>query len=201
MRTKLFLLFSLGILLSQVKSQSQDDLQCVLFNQKYQEYMYAANMMFSKYWNRAVYTFPLGIMYSLKNGHNFDFKEDDRKGVWLMEHVPNRPNVFYMKNLKYEEYMYAGDKVRAFLWIKSNSRHVLTQKNKVDNDESFMWRFEKQNSKSIYNIYNVKYKEPLYANSLSHKDEVRRDVLTWFKSADNTHFYWNVKCKNDRTLN
>ena len=186
--------------MSQVKSQkNQTDLQCVLFNEKYQEYLYAANMIFSKYFNRAVYTFPLGIIYSIKNGQNFDYTEYDHKGIWLMEQVPNRNDVFFMKNLRYDEYMYAGDRVPDFLWIKSNSRYVHTQKQKVDNDELFMWRFEALNTKSTYNVYNVKYNEPLYAIETSHR--IRRDVFTWFKMADNLHFNWNVKCKNDRTLN
>ncbi|CAF0903904.1 unnamed protein product [Brachionus calyciflorus] len=187
--------------LDKVSSQSDDALQCVIFSERYREYMYAANFMFAKHWQRAVYTFPLGLIYSIKNGANFDFKEDDRKGVWIFEPVPDRQNVFYLKNLRYEEYLYAGDPQRAiFFIVTTNNRNVHTKKEKPVNDETFMWRFEQLNKRGTYHIFNVKYNEPLFAGGRSHNDDIRRSVLTWYKTPDGSQFYWNVKCKNDKLL-
>lgn len=178
-----------------------EELNCVIFNEKYHEYMYAANMIFSKYFNRAVYTFPLGLIYWTKNGKNFDFTENDRKGVWILEPVNGRKNVYYLKNLRYQEYMYAGGKLKNFLFFESNMRLVYTQKQLMASDEKFMWKFEPLYNKGSYNIFNVEYNEPLYAAFHMHKDNIRRDVLTWHKTPDGLQFKWNVKCRNDALLN
>lgn len=198
---KLRILVILTILNAVKNSDLKDEnLNCVIFNEKYHEYMYAANMFFSRYFKRAIYTFPMGLIYWTKNGKNFDFTEDDRKGVWILEPVNGRKNIYYLKNLKYQEYLYAADKLNKFLFFESNMRWVYTQKKLTPSDEKFMWKFETLHEKGSYHIFNVEHNEPLFANVHLNNENIRRDVLTWYKSPNGMQFKWNVKCRNDASL-
>ncbi|RNA30142.1 hypothetical protein BpHYR1_000732 [Brachionus plicatilis] len=199
LKLQFLIIFLVLYTLKSADSRNQE-LNCVLFNEKYHEYMYAANFLFSKNFKRTIYTFPLGLFYSAKNGHNFDFTEDDRKGVWIIEPVSGRKNVYYLKNLKYEEYLYAGDKVPKFIFFDTNMRFVNTKKDFSPSDEKFMWKFERLNKMGSYFIYNVEYNEPLFADFHRTRENIRRDVLTWYKDPNGLQFSWNVKCKNDAKL-
>lgn len=199
LKLKFLVIFLALVDLNSSDSQNQE-LNCVIFNEKYHEYMYAANFLFSKYFKRTVYTYPLGLFYLVKNGKNFDYTDDDRKGVWILEPVKGLKNIFYLKNLRYDEYLFAGDRVPKFIFFDSNMRFVNTEKNLSPSDEKFMWKFEQLNNRGSYLIFNVGYNEPLFANFQITKDNIRRDVLTWYKEPNGVQFRWNVKCKNDAKL-
>lgn len=169
--------------------------------------MYAGNRIVSRYWSvRTVFAWQLGIIYQLKNGINFDFKEDDKKGIWFLEPVAGLEDTFYLKNKKYDEYMFSCEPMRR-LFFSTNMRSVCTDTPKNGLDETYMWKFDRQNAKGVFNIWNVKYREPLFSitymstNDHGHHSELARgDVLTWHKSPDGMQFNWIVKCRNDAAV-
>jgi hypothetical protein len=176
--------------------------ECVLYSEVFNEYMYAANFLFAKNFKRTVYTWrPISFVF----GSRFDtvqhFSEKERKAVWFFEPVEGRPGIYYMKNLRYSEYLYTS---QYHAGLFSPQRLVYTNNRvKPDWQESYMWRLVKEGiEEGRYAVWNVKYNEPLYPShhvSRENPDDPRRDVYTWPLRNDKApvSFYWSLKCRNN----
>ncbi|CAF1016316.1 unnamed protein product [Brachionus calyciflorus] len=150
---------------------------------------------------RTVYSYHPGLLYKLKNELNYEYNENDLKGVWLFEPVENRRNVYFLKNVYYKEYLNAGKQIKAFFFFQTNNRHVHTKNLKSRRDEEFMWRVESSENNVTYNIINLKYNEPLFADQKNYEEDTRRNIYTWKKKYNGLEFSWIIKCKNETFSN
>lgn len=178
--------------------------ECLMYSDVFFEYMYAANFMFSKFFKRTVYTWsPVHFWSGSRFDVNFQFTTSEPKAVWFFERVEGRPGVYYLRNLKYKEYLYAS---QYHAGLFAPQRLVYTNNRiKPEWHESYMWRVEKEaGGKDRYTIWNVKYNEPMYpALQKDQQDNVpdsRRGVYTWPLKSDQppASFYWTLKCKDNK---
>lgn len=171
--------------------------KCVFYSHSDEEYLYAGMIILTANFKRPLFTYSLGSIFSSKNANTFDLEKDDRKGVWILESIANRQNVFFIKNLYYQEYMCASEPTFTF-FSKSNSRYVNTVKRKNETDETFMWRFERSNrhpQSNKFNIYSLKYNYLLAASKFTQKGGIRREVR--LVNATNLIYLWDINCKNN----
>jgi hypothetical protein len=171
--------------------------QCLLYNEISYEYLYAANLFFSKSWKRTVYTWPpLKFVVGSRYNMNLKYTEKDRKAVWSFEPVEGRPGIYYIKNIEYDDYMYTSQFHKEMFGHK---RMVYTNDRvKPEWQESYMWRLEKVDiAEGRFAIWNVKYNESLYPD-MNQVLKLRRGVYTWTLRNDEAtaSFYWLLKCKN-----
>ena len=175
--------------------------KCLLYSDVYYEYLYAANFMFSKFFKRTVYTWqPLSFVFGTRYDTNLAYSEKDPKAVWLFEPVEGKQNVYYIRNQKYNEYLYTSQ-YHAGLFAP---QRLVNTNDRVKSEwrESYQWRIEKENDKGRFVVWNVKYNEPLYPSAkrgTKDEDQFRRDVYTWPLRNDNapSSFYWTFKCLNN----
>lgn len=98
--------------------------KCLIFNELFKEYLYAANRFFGSNWfKRTVYTWswPYDSVFSRQNNLGLNrkvvYSDSEPKAVW--QFIPVNPAdlppnanrsaaYFYLKNLRYKEYMYAS---------------------------------------------------------------------------------------------
>lgn len=187
----IFLAFCLNRKLATAKNA-----ECVLYNERYKnEYLYSG-ILFGLA-RRYVFSWSPIILNSLKDQKEYIFKDDDKKAVWVFESVGGEQNTYYIKSLEYKEYFYATGFHNSFFNAR---RRVFTWMTNSDLDDSYKWRLNKLDTDK-YELWNVKYNEPLYAAShFFRHDSLRRNVFTWHKKPDSTQFNWIVKCKNNEEL-
>lgn len=118
----------------------------------------------------------------------------------MFEPVDESNLTFTVKNLEYGEYLYATSLHSSFF---NSRRKVFTWLYTTELDDSFRWRIKPlPDNRYKYELWNVKFDEPLYAASYFFRyDNLRRNVFTWNKKQpDSKQFNWFVKCRNDRLL-
>ncbi len=119
-----------------------------------------------------------------------------------------KPKVFLIKSVMYQdEYLCAS-------WLHTNDllktrRKVFTLKvnqSTHEFDRVCLWTFEKQKlGKRELNvqhrplvIWNVMWKEPLYAaSSIFNTNLWARSVFMWHRKPDSFQFYWHLSCQQD----
>jgi hypothetical protein len=180
---------------------SRTSQECQLLNERYNfEYLYAASGL--SLFSRRVYTWSsLSKNVFRTSEHSLTFSASDPQGVWLLEKIhqvnfSSPHQLFFIKNFKYNEYLYATRMIASFL---SPRRDVFTRTatNSADLDDSYKWSIKQLDAEGgKYEIWNVKYNEPLYAaNSFFKEDSMRRKAYTWYKNPDSRQFNWFIKCR------
>jgi hypothetical protein len=186
MKNKLRLLLLL-LLVYQIKTLmpnfNKSSSLCIIKNLDYNnEFLYAYHESKNNK-ERKIYTNPISLKYM----KTFDQAE------WLF--VPIYNQTFYIRSSLYKQYMCASD----INFDLMNKRRKVRMLNKVDElkNTSCMWKLEQLNKRSNqFMIWNVKYKEPLYAASAIYKTmDSRRNVYTWVKKSPNSkQFIWSIGC-------
>ena len=95
---------------------------------------------------------------------NCIIQDEDRKGLWIFTPVGDgRSDVFFIKNARYGEYLYAFDFSWKFSEMLDSRRPVYTSRflNQVYMDQSYMWQFKKIDE-GTYQIWNVRFNERKY---------------------------------------
>jgi hypothetical protein len=147
---------------NQVFILNQFDRECVILSSKYKNgYFHAADYVYSdKPMNRPA----LVYMPIFGSKRPDEFKDEDRKGVWILTPVGDgKSGVFFIKNARYGEYLYSFDYSWRLTEMLENRRPVYTNRflNQVYMDQSYMWQFKKQED-GTYQIWNVRFNERKY---------------------------------------
>lgn len=143
-----------GTEFDQIKLKSGGNQVCIK-NMYYNENLYAAGFPFNE--NRR-YVFTPRLTNEVAK-------------VWVLE--PQQGNFFYIKNTKYNEYLYAvmnnynydSERRRVFTWMPGNA---------FSQSE---WYLEPEND--YYYIRNRLFNEYLFADSTRNYDKYNRYVFTW----------------------
>jgi len=222
------LVFFLIVSLKLCSGLSEEPLECMIYNEEYKsEYLYALSGL--NIARRSVYTWsPLVVKEfnaNLPENCTNLFTDRDRqvsislfspifklwnvdkifikiwnhnKGVWIFEPVNGMNQTFYIRNQEYNEYLYATSLYSSFF---TSRRKVFTWLYSVEPDDSFQWRLKPLETANKYELWNVKFDEPLYAASYFFRyDNLRMNVFTWNKKQpDSKQFNWFVKCRNHRS--
>lgn len=173
-------------------SSSASIKQCKIFNDKYQyEYLYS----------------PIGLHILRRNvftwvsfSKDAQFTDQDKQSVWAFEPVesasPNR--TYLIRNVKFDEYLYASQLHTSYI---NPRRRIFTWKLDADLDSSFHWQAKKIDT-NMYELWNERFQEPLYAPNYFFKhDSFRRNVFTWGKKTpDSKQFHWLIKCNDQQSL-
>lgn len=176
------------------KPDSKEPSDCLIKNIKFQgEYLYTCYELEANN-KRKVYANPASLNYM----NSFD------QIRWMLMPVENMNDTFHIINARYGEHLCSS---ATHLEIFNQRRKVNTVRFTRDamlSDKKCMWRFDDVDTKmdgggpDRYMIWNVHYKEPLYAaSSLLKTVKARRNVFTWYKSPDSRQFIWHVFCFND----
>jgi hypothetical protein len=185
------------ISLIESKPDSKQPSDCLIKNIKFQgEYLYTC-YEFEGNNKRKVYSNPASLNYM----NSFD------QIRWLIMPVENMNNTFHIINARYGEHLCSST---GHLEIFNQRRKVNTVRFTKDVnllDKKCMWRLDEVDQKmdgggsDRYLIWNVQYKEALYAaSSLLKTVKARRNVFTWYKPPDSKQFIWHIFCFNDDML-
>ena len=167
-------------------------------------YIYANYKLFGLGSTRKVLpyrTFIDDIYYVFnRNEIKFEYSEEDPSGIWLFEPVDGRKNTFYLRNRKYiDEYLRVSNDY-LFPWYYKDFSVCATKKQEVDDDELFMWRFDRigdTNQTNLYYIWNVKLRLPLYKNEEFKRYNQFSVSLKNGLLRDSKEFEWVLKCLDD----
>jgi hypothetical protein len=136
------------------------DKTCIILNNEFKEYyLYAsANKPIIKSAQRSV-----GLRnnpFTSKSSENFTSEE--KQGVWNLKYIENTLSSYYIKNLEFDEYLFANE-MNALESLLTQERTIKTDKEKSleDLDEKYMWNFKKVYD-GVYEIWNVKFNERKY---------------------------------------
>lgn len=136
-----------------------------------------------------------------------DFDDKDPQGVWQFIPIDgdnkksDNKKLFYIKNSKYNEYMYSDNSRELFI---SARRAVYTSKIKSNeelDDKQYQWRAVKvyeYNNLPVYHIWNTKYEEALYG--YYYKKNMARKVYTFADVPTNGQFEWYIRCRDNQEL-
>ena len=168
---------------------------CLIKNSKYKdEFLYSSNRpdLLDSYKHR-VYV----------NKNDINYINSHLQLGWLFMPVSFLANTYYIQSIKFEnEYLCASHlHFDPFYQRRKVNLNRLNQESLMTNKKC-MWRLEKlQPVKQIkildeYRIWNVNYKEALYAGSdmLKTARTNRRNVFTWHSKPDSNQFKWEFIC-------
>lgn len=172
--------------------------ECQLKIPTEEEYLYAPTFINTYFSDRDVHTWKPSD-YISKIGK---FSDKDDKGVWIFEQVENLKNSYYLRNKHYkDEYLMAQQITEAIEPVKTKigKLGVFTKKLSKDFTEAFVWQFEKLDNQGLFNIWNLQFKTPMFADKLQSYGSVRKDIFLMSSESDayNNYFDWYVQCKND----
>lgn len=110
--------------------------------------------------------------------------------------IDQNQTYFYIINKHYLEFLCATSYHHD---LTNHRRRVFTfTMEDAANMDECKWRLnEVKNKEMNYELWNVKYNEPLYAASnflQSSMSSHKRNVFTWYKSPDSKQFYWTIFC-------
>jgi hypothetical protein len=156
----LILILGLQDLMVIYSSAQIADKTCIILNNEFKEYyLYAsANKPIIKSAQRSV-----GLRkspFTSKSPENFT--SDEKQGVWNLKYIENTLSSYYIKNLEFDEYLFANQ-MNALESLLTQERTIKTDKEKSleDLDEKYMWNFKKVYD-GVYEIWNVKFNERTY---------------------------------------
>jgi hypothetical protein len=185
----LFIIFNGSVLsMAIIDSNSNNQtLICLIKNLKYQgEYLYS--------------TFDVDEMrhrrvYSNKLDSNLMQHSDQL--LWILKPASWLNDTFYITNYFYNEHLCAHHthlekfNYRRYVYlVKMNKESLFT-------NQKCLWKLKLlQQLNNSYTIWNLNYKEPLYAASFMLKTAKtdRRNLFLWHKKPDSRQFNWNLEC-------
>ena len=136
--------------------------------------------------SRQAYVYPLGLIY------DYDLIK------WSIIPSALTNQSFHIKSKNNNQYLCASP-THTNMFFKTRRKvftHTIDDLDELNKRLDCMWKFEKfSNQMKSFIIWNVKYKEPLYAaSSLFYEMELGRNVYTWHKKPDSDQFHWNLHC-------
>ena len=201
-RISLASIFALLLMIQTVKISESWLTECRVYHRESLIYIYAKYKPFGLGSTREVLpyrTFLDDIYYMFnRNKIKFVYNDEDPSGIWLFEPVDGRKNTFYLRNRKYiDEYLRVSNNY-LLPWYYRDYSVLVTKKQEFDDDELFMWRFDRIDDRSRrYYIWNVRFRLPLYHN----KEILSRIQPSIFLKNDVMHdskeFEWVLKCLDD----
>lgn len=122
--------------------QIQMDRTCILLNGEFRDYyLYAsAKSQIIKTSSRSV-----ALRNNIfSNQHIKDITSEEKQGIWTLKHVNDTLSTYYIKNLAFEEYLFANEMGR-LQKLLGQERSIKTDKTKhlESLDEKYMWNFKK----------------------------------------------------------
>lgn len=181
--------------------------ECIIYSDYYNnQYLYApsdfinwgSKLLFDQ--DRTALVWRGALLNRIFSGKKNKFFDSERSALWELIPAANVTNGYYLRNLKYDEYLYASNyKYDALFGAKR--RRVFTRKMVSENDGSslnrnqFLWRLETRETPELFHICNQHFNEPLYVASVHYKnDEYRRNVFTWHTLPDSKQFLFAISC-------
>ena len=162
-------------------------LVCLIKNIKYKDEFLYSTFDIDELKQRKVYS----------NEINPNLMQHSDQLLWILKPVDWLKDVYYITNYYYNEHLCAHHthlerfNYRRYVYlVKMNKESIWT-------NQKCMWQLRKlKNNKHNYTIWNVNYKEPLYAASFMLKTARtdRRNLFLWYKKPDSTQFNWNLEC-------
>ncbi|CAF0818629.1 unnamed protein product [Brachionus calyciflorus] len=204
----MFKLLILGLIIClNLNSVKSSQLRCIIYNDEFKEYLYAHSSFFSFTKSKSLFSRKLyrsfRDFFSSNYRTDFESNKDDPKGIWIMEPVSDRKNVFYIKNVYYDEYLFGERVTGKGIFSHPNQRFANTAyiKSKDELDNTFMWRFEPQKENSnVYRIVCLAFGDNLYANKYRPQRKAERTV--YLKNGNNEpQSLWSLSCQHGRALN
>jgi hypothetical protein len=164
---------------------------CLIHNIHYKfEYLFASNDVDpAHYYERNAYTTRLNKAVS--------FDSLRWKFIPVMN---NQSDTFYIYNTKYGEYLCASNAYKD-IFKKRRKLHTFSiiDKQQLNESSECQWKMVKiseSGEPNVYTIWNVLFKEPLYAASYFLKfQSSKRSIFLWYKSPDTDQFNWQIDCK------
>ena len=180
----------------------KNDSVCMLRNIEYSdEYLYSPLDeidVFIDYENKHVYKQSKIATNEIRSNSI----TDPLQFLWIFKKVEWLNSTFYIQNIvaSHSEFICAShihvDKFyhRRRVYLDFINEHSLITNKKC------MWTFSpigSDASKNIYTIWNVYYREPLYAANILYKSTKTnsRAIFLWHKRPDSKQFNWHVKCE------
>ena len=123
-----------------------------------------------------------------------------RQASWIVQPVFDMEKTFYLSNLEYPNHVLcaSSEHLDRFNHRRIVNLNRMASENQNLNNTKCMWRLEKQTKggESEFIVWNIRYKEPLYAVSFLFKTARtnKRNIYTWHKKPDSKQFIWNFNC-------
>lgn len=210
MCSKIIFLSVIALVVLQIETSNARETECRIYNDFYKEYLYASYKFLGLGTRRGAYlwkelnSFTQQLThgrYSAKTG----FNGDDLSGIWYFEPVRGYKSTFFLRNKKYpNEYLSGSESYHGLFSKKNRKVHVQKMKNDEEPDQqsAFMWSFKPVPRTHLYQIWNVKYSEPLYAQNLINYDDKKhnngRSIALWHTKQPHTdQFDWILKCNDN----
>ncbi len=163
--------------------------ECLIHSTAYKfEYLYSTKEFDSDSKKRNVFTYPLSDV------DNFD------KIRWRLIPKNGSNSTFYIRSQQYNEYLCAANSYKDLFKMRRKLHTLrISDKNLLSESLQCEWIFEKIPSRTrnnnTYFIWNLIYREPLYAISYFYKNhKLKRNVYLWHKKPNSKQFKWQVDC-------
>lgn len=192
--------------------------ECNIYNDHYRgDYLYSPSNLYQniELYREALawHPFHFGSLASNARKGIFKFNNEDKQGIWRLIKVKNLAmnNTYFIQNVKYGEFLYAS--IYHVDDIYRHRRHVFTWKDSnifMDGHPKYMWHLgepfvdpkkkktKNNDGKSKVTIWNVAYKQALYAASRLYGHGLsRRRLFTYYDKPDENKFNWFIVCKED----
>ena len=182
----ILILFNIGSI------QNSEELKCILINRHESRYLTANNWFVTFLIGNEVYASEMD-----RNEYKtvLDWYTNRPEAVWIFEPVDGRKKHYYIKNAKFNKYLYAKREYGP-VYLKS-------VKNKNELDEAFVWYFPK--NKLYFEIMNSRFEQSLFVKPV--KIEGRLSYVVRLLDYENydlnydagdIHEDWNLRCENDK---
>ncbi len=192
----------LTILMNLNELQALDD-ECIIYSDYYEgQYLYSPNDFVSMGTGKDRYALVWRgfLLERLVSDKSYAFFTSDSSALWTLIPATGVPNGYYLRNMKYNEYLYASNKKHDY-FFGNKRRKVYTRQLPESfgtgpsfSRDQFVWRLERHGALN-YHIYNVFYNEPLYVASINLRhDGLRRNIFTWHKKPDSKQFLFVLSC-------
>ncbi len=117
---------------------------------------------------------------------------------WIFEPVSWLNDSYYITNVKYNQHLCASHIYADF--SRSTKKRRLVELSTINRDslitnKKCIWKPEQLNQNDQFYLWNLYYKESLYAASVikfSKKND--RSVFLWYKDPDSMQFVWYIYC-------
>ena len=198
-------IFALLLIIQTAKISESWLTECRVYNQEFLMYIYAKYKLLGLGSTRTIlpYRTFLDDFYYIfnRNEIKFEYSEEDPSAIWLFEPVDGRKNTFYLRNKKYIDEYLRGSYDELSHWYDYDFSIWASKKHQVDDDELYMWGFDRiddTNQTNLYYIWNVKLGLPLYTRKYHFIRGSKVSVsLKNGASYDSEEFEWVLKCLDD----
>lgn len=202
MTFKLLLISVIALTILKTESSNATEIECQVYSDFYKEYLYARYKLLGLGSSRGANLWKEMKSFAQqieKHASQMSFNNSDLSGVWYFKPVSGYKNTFILRNKKYpNEYLSGSDSYQEF--FSKNNRQVNVRKIKSEGDQAFMWNFRSVPRTNLYQIWNVKYSSPLYAQNFvgDREGNNRRKIALWHIQETHTdQFNWVLICNNN----